>query len=532
MWVTAAEAVARIAPGSRVYLGTGSATPPGLVAALAAAAPPGIEVLSFLTTGLVGPQPWRHRAFFVGSDVRELAAEGRLDYVPIALDEVPPLLARGALPVDVALLQVSEPDARGFVSLGVSVDLAPAVLRVARRAIAEVNPAMPRTHGESFVHVSRFDALVRATAPLAEYRHPVVGPAAAEVARHIAGLIADGATLQVGLGRLPQEALRHLTDRRDLGIHSDVITDAVLDLVEAGVVTGRRKARWQGRVACSFALGTARLHAALDDNPLFAFLPIERISDPVEIAAQSGMVSITQAFAVDLTGQVCTDQHGGQFYGGVSTQAGFIRGAARAPGGRPIICLTSTDEAGASRLRPMLEHGEGVGIPRSDVHAVVTEWGVAELHGRSVRERAEALAAIAHPRHRDALLDSARAQGLTTTARAPGFRPTLPPPHVRRLADGSDLTLRAAAPDDAAALHALLHGLTDAGRETRFLARLRDLPRAEAGRICDPTLAEGWAVLALDGGDPVGAAIALRDPATNLAETAVIVVPERQGSGI
>ena len=352
-----------------------------------------LEFVSFLTTSAVLGEThagtrYRHRTFFVGSDVRDLAGSGRLDYVPISLEEVPRLLASGRLPIDVAMLQVSPPDARGFVSLGVSVDLTPAVLAVTRQAIAEVNPAMPRTHGESFVHIDRFDALVAVETPVTEYRHPPTGDTAERVARYIASIVDDGSTLQIGLGRLPNEAMRHLKNHRDLGIHSDVITDAILDLLEAGAITGRRKTRHLHRIVTSYCLGTRRLYDLVHDNPQFAFLPIDQVCDPEELAANARMVSITQAFALDLTGQVCIDQFEGRFYGGLSTQAAFMRGAARSPGGKPIICVASTTDDGASRIKPMLETGEGVGIARSDVHWVVTEYGIAYLFGKSIRERA------------------------------------------------------------------------------------------------------------------------------------------------
>src|SRR5499433_1301236 len=396
--VSAERALAAIRAGSRIYIGTGCATPRTLLARLDAMdpAPVDLEFVSFLTTSAL-PQEGdsrthhRHRAFFVGSEMRGLAGSGQLDYVPISLEEVPRLLASGRLPIDVALLQVSPPDARGFVSLGVSVDLAPAILSVVRTAIAEINPAMPRTHGESFVHLDRFDAMVDVDVPVTEYLHPKIGEVAERVARYIASIIEDGSTLQIGLGRVPNEALRYLTDRHDLGIHSDVITDGVVDLVEAGVVTGRRKTHHRDRIVASYCLGTRRLYDLIDDNPRFEFLPIEQVSHPGEVSRQSQMVSITQAFAIDLTGQVCVDQFEGEFYGGVSTQVGFIRGAARSPGGKPIVCLSSTSDDGASRIKPMLEAGDGVGIARSDAHYVITEFGIAYLFGKSIRERAVAL---------------------------------------------------------------------------------------------------------------------------------------------
>src|SRR4051794_41108483 len=332
---SAEQAVAAIRPGSRVFLGTGCAAPRSLLATLEGMSPgpADLEFVSFVTTSCLPVQDgvpttrYRHRTFFVGSDVRGLACSDRLDYVPICLEEVPELLATGRLPIDVALLQVSPPDARGFVSLGVSVDLAPAVLSVARRVIAEVNPAMPRTHGDSFVHLDRFDAMVDVDVPVTEYLHPKIGEVAERVARYIASIIEDGSTLQIGLGRVPNEALRYLTDRRDLGIHSDVITDGVVDLVEAGVVTGRRKTCHRDRIVASYCLGTRRLYDLIDENPRFEFLPIEQVSHPGEVSRQSHMVSVTQAFAIDLTGQVCVDQFEGEFYGGVSTQLDFIRGA-------------------------------------------------------------------------------------------------------------------------------------------------------------------------------------------------------------
>jgi RimJ/RimL family protein N-acetyltransferase len=260
--VSAERALAAIRAGSRIYIGTGCAAPRTLLTQLEAMdpAPADLEFVSFLTTSAL-PQVegasrthYRHRAFFVGSEMRGLAGSGQLDYVPMSLEEVPRLLTSGRLPIDVALLQVSPPDARGFVSLGVSVDLAPAILSVARMVIAEVNPAMPRTHGESFVHLDRFDAMVDVDVPVTEYLHPKIGEVAERVARYIASIIEDGSTLQIGLGRVPNEALRYLTDRRDLGIHSDVITDGVVDLVEAGVVTGHRKTRHRDRIVASYCL--------------------------------------------------------------------------------------------------------------------------------------------------------------------------------------------------------------------------------------------------------------------------------------
>lgn len=544
--VDTAKALAAIRPGSRIYLGTGCAAPRGLITALETleTGPADLEFVSFLTTltspdnGATLPTRYRHRSFFVGSDIRDLNAAGRLDYVPISLEEVPTLLANGRLPIDVALLQVSPPDARGFVSLGVSVDLAPAVLGVARHVIAEINPAMPRTHGASFVHVSRFDAFVSVDTPVTEYRHPPAGDTADRVARYIAAIIEDGSTLQIGLGRVPNEALQYIKDRRDLGIHSDVITDGILSLVEAGVVTGRRKTLHRDRIVTSYCLGTRRLYDFVHDNPRLDFQPIEEVCDPRAIAANHRMVSITQAFAMDLTGQVCVDQFEGQFYGGLSTQAAFIRGAARSPGGKPIVCLASTAENGASRIKPLLEAGDGVGITRSDVHYVVTEYGIAYLFGKSIRERALAMIEVAHPDHRDALVEAAKQLGYVPREQYLASHHAYPVQEERRLtfANGAEILLRPAHAADADALRALFHLLSPDDVYTRFFRRVRSLSYQDLQNLCNVNHETQVAFLAVTGPREsevvVGSGCYFLNSTTNLAEVAYMVAPEWQGHGL
>jgi acyl-CoA hydrolase/RimJ/RimL family protein N-acetyltransferase len=544
--VSAERALAAIRPGSRIYIGTGCAAPRTLLGRLEAMepGPADLELVSFLTTSAlpqVAGSPrtrYRHRAFFVGSDVRGLAGSGQLDYVPISLEEIPRLLTSGRLPIDVALLQVSSPDARGFVSLGVSVDLAPAILSVARTVIAEINPAMPRTHGESLVHVNRFDALVRVDSPIAEYVHPKIGDVADGVARYIASIIEDGSTLQIGLGRVPNEALRHLRDRRDLGIHSDVITDGIVDLVEAGVVTGRCKTRYRDRIVASYCLGTRRLYDFVDDNPGIQLLPISQVCDPEEVARQSRMVSITQAFAIDLTGQVCVDQFEGELYGGVSTQAAFIRGAARSPGGKPIICLSSTTDDGASRIKPLLEAGDGVGIARSDVHYVITEYGIAYLFGKSIRERALALIEIAHPRWREMLLSSAKQLGYVQSDQYLASQAAYPVHEERVVSLKNDLKImiRPARAGDAGPLQALFHRLSPDDVYTRFFRHVRSLTYRELQTLCNVNHETEVAFLAVTGPreneEVVGSACYFLNSTTNLAEVAFMVSPEWQGAGL
>jgi acyl-CoA hydrolase/GNAT superfamily N-acetyltransferase len=542
--VSAEQALRAIRPGSRIFLGTGCAAPRKLLATLGAMSPgpADLEFVSFVTTsalpegGGASTTHYRYRTFFVGSDVRHLA--GQLDYVPICLEEVPKLLAAGRLPIDVALLQVSPPDARGFVSLGVSVDLAPAVLAVARHVIAEVNPAMPRTHGESFVHVDHFDALVSVDTPVTEYRHPQIGETAQMVARYLAAIIDDGSTLQIGLGRVPNEALRYLTDRRDLGIHSDVITDGVVDLVEAGVVTGRHKTHHRERIVTSYCLGTRRLYDFVHDNPRVIFLPIDQVCDPVAVAANPSTVSITQAFAVDLTGQVCVDQFEGKFYGGVSTQAAFMRGAARSTGGKPIICLASTTEDGASRIKPLLAAGEGVGIARSDVHYVVTEYGIAYLFGKSIRERAVSLIEVAHPSCREELLAVAKRLGYVSPEQYLTSRAAYPVHEERavRLKNGKDILIRPARAADADAMRALFHRMSPDDVYTRFFRRVRSLSYKELQTLCNVNHETEVAFVAVTGPREnevvAGSGCYFLNPTTNLAEVAFMVAPEWQGAGL
>jgi len=543
---SAQRAVAPIRAGSRIYIGTGCAAPHNLVAALETMEPrpADLEFISFLTTsaltqvGGASRTHYGHRAFFVGSEMRSLAASGQLDYVPISLEEVPRLLASGRLPIDAALLQVSPPDARGFVSLGVSVDLAPAILSVARTAIAEVNPAMPRTHGESLVHLDRFDALVKVDASIAEYIHPKIGDVAERVARYIASIIDDGSTLQIGLGRVPNEALRYLKDRRDLGIHSDVITDGVVDLIEAGVVTGRSKSHRRDRVVASYCLGTRRLYDFIDDNPRFEFLPIDQVCHPREVSNQSRMVSITQAFAIDLTGQICIDQFEGEFYGGVSTQVGFMRGAARSQDGKPIVCLSSTTDDGASRIKPLLEAGDGVGIARSDVHYVITEYGIAYLFGKSIRERALALIEVAHPRWREELLKAAKKLGYVRADQylASQVAYSVDEERIVTLKNGSNAMIRPARASDAGALQGLFHRLSDEDVYTRFFRRVRALSYQELQTLCNVNHETDVAFLAVIGPREnekiIGSACYFLNPTTNLAEVAFMIAPEFQGAGL
>jgi acyl-CoA hydrolase len=325
--VSAAEAVSVVRPGDKVFVGSACATPRTLVDALEQLRRPGVVLVHFLTDRVgTGDPPrtnYRHRVFYVGRDVRALSGSGRVEYVPLSLGDVPQLFHNGQLPLDVAMVQVAPPDPDGTCSLGISVDVTKAAALVARTVIAEVNPAMPRTAGDSRIPVDRIASFVPVETPVVEYLHDPAGEVAEQIARYVARLIDDRSTLQVGLGRVPNEMLARLTNRRQLAIHSDVITEPIVDLVTAGVVTGP--------VATSWAMGSRRLYDLVDDDPRFAFHPIEYICDPTVIGSRERMVSVTQAFTIDLTGQVCTESLDGALYGGVSTGPAFHRGALASP---------------------------------------------------------------------------------------------------------------------------------------------------------------------------------------------------------
>lgn len=413
---TPAGAVSRVRSGHRVYIHPGAAEPNGLVQALIERAGElrGVEIIHLLTLGEAGyvrpglEDSFRHVAFFVGANVREAVNSGRADYIPIALSEVSGLFRPGGLPIDVCLIQVSPPDEHGFCSFGVGVDCTKAAADSAGTVIAEVNERMPRTLGDSFIHVRKLDVIVETSRPLLELPHRPATDLNRAIARNASELIEDGATLQVGIGGIPDAILNSLADRRDLGIHTEMFSDGVMDLVEQGVVTNERKTLHRGKIIAGFLMGSSRLYEFAHDNPVIELHPSEYTNNPFVIAANERMVAINSGLQVDLTGQVCADSLGTRIYSGVGGQSDFIRGAARSAGGKPIIALPSTARGGAvSRIAPVLDPGAGVVTLRSDVDYVVTEFGVARLRGKSLRQRAEALLAIAHPDFQQELLDFA-----------------------------------------------------------------------------------------------------------------------------
>lgn len=415
--VTAAEAVASIGSGDQVFVQGAAATPTVLLEALAERAR-ALEDVRVLHLHTEGPAPHlepalaghiRHRALFIGPNARQAVNQGRAEYIPVFLSDIPLLFMRRELPLDAALINVSPPDAHGFCSLGTSVDVALAAVRAAKRVIAQINPRMPRTHGDGFVHVDKIDFGVDVAQPPYAHAPPPAGACERRIGELVAELIPDGATLQMGIGAIPSAVGAALSGKRDLGVHTEMFTDVVVDLVEKGVVTGARKEINRGKVVSAFVMGTERLYRFIDDNPLIEMRPVDYTNDEGVIRRFRRMVAINSALEVDITGQVCADSIGTTLYSGVGGQMDFIRGAAKAEEGRAIIALPATARGGTlSRIVPTLKPGAGVVTTRAHVQTVVTEFGVAHLHGRSVTERARALIGIAHPQFREALERAAR----------------------------------------------------------------------------------------------------------------------------
>jgi acetyl-CoA hydrolase len=415
--VTPEEAISSIKSGDTVWIHPGCATPELLIRALVDRKDEleNVEIAHILTLGdapYVEPgmeKHFRHRAFFTGANVREAINEGRADFVPIFLSEIPKLFYKGEYKIDVALITVSPPDEYGFCSYGVGIECTKAAAETAKIVIAEVNPNMPRALGDSFIHVSKIHYFVESDRPIPELPKEEITELHKRIAGYIAELIEDGSTLQVGIGGIPDAVLLFMKDKKDLGIHTEMFSDGLLPLIESGVVNNERKTLHRGKVVASFVLGTKKLFEFIDNNPLFEFHPSDYVNDPFIISQNEKMVAINSALQIDLTGQVCSDSIGHRIYSGIGGQVDFIRGAARSKGGKPIIALPSTAKGGKiSRIVPTLTEGAGVVTSRGDVHYVITEYGIAYLHGKSVRERAKALIEIAHPDFRDWLKFEAR----------------------------------------------------------------------------------------------------------------------------
>lgn len=541
------KAVSIVQSGDRVFVGTACATPRTLIQALETwgAYIRDVQMIHFLTDGAVpssegeSATKFQHKVFFVGTDMKETVKQGKADYIPISIAQVPGLIENGRIAIDVAMVQVSPPDEHGYVSLGVSVDITRAAVMKAKKVIAEINPNMPKTLGDTIIPMDRFDQMVLVDTPVIEYEHTPADAVAEQIARYVARIIDNGSTIQIGLGRIPNEMLKYLTERRNLGIHSDVITDPVIDLIEKGVITGKEKAIHPGQVVASYCMGTKRLYDMIHMNPMFLFKPIDYVCDPAILSGNNKFVSVSQAFAVDLTGQVCSDQFAGEFYSGVSSQPDFLRGAANSPGGKPIICLPSTtDDGKESRIRPLLHEGEGVTISRSDVHYVITEYGIAYLLGKSIRDRALSLIEIAHPSFREMLLDEGKRLRYLRQDQTLKSKVAYPEKEEREigLKDGKKVIIRPAKASDARGLQEIFYNLPLEDIRTRFFTYMKSLSVSEAEYLCNVDYENEMAFMAVTGEREneivVGSSCYFVDQTTNIAEVAYMILSEWQGLGL
>jgi acyl-CoA hydrolase/GNAT superfamily N-acetyltransferase len=543
---TARRALGVIKRGDSVFVGSGAAVPQGLVEELASMSLEFAdnEIVHLWTLGLVpSTQPkfkyqFRHNAFFVGEGVRDAVSEGRADYTPIFLSEIPKLFASGRMHLDVALIHVTPPNQHGFCSYGVSVDIVKPAAESASYVIAQVNPQMPWTLGDSFIHVQDIDALVEHDAPIPELSYPEADDVAREIGENIARLIDDGSTLQMGIGTIPDSILASLHDKKDLGVHTEMLSDGVIDLVEAGVLTNNKKTLHRGKMIASFVMGTRRLYDWVHQNPFIEFHPSDHVNDPFVVSQNDNMVAINSALEVDLTGQVCSDSIGYLFYSGIGGQVDMIRGAARSKGGKPIIALPATAMEGSkSRIVSRLSEGAGVVTTRGDVHYVVTEYGVAYLHGKNIRERALALINIAHPDFRKELLEEAKIRKYAFVDQLPplGVYPVELEKRVT-LRDGTGLLLRPIKPTDERLEQELLYSLSDQSAYLRFFSTMSTFPHERVQYYTTVDYDEHMAIVAVTESDGeeqmVGVGRYIKQKDSDMAELALLVRDDWQGKGV
>ena len=481
------EALSYIKTGDHIFIGSACGEPQYLVKGLVEKADhlADNEILHVHTLG-VAPYTkprysdrFRMNAFFVGINTRKAVAEGRADYTPVFLSELPRLIRRGLVPIDVALIQVTPPDEHGFCSLGVSVEITKTAAENAKLVIAQVNRQMPRVLGDSFIHINDIDIIVEHDEPLLEAPRPEPDIVSDRIAKYVSELVEDESTLQIGIGSIPDAVLSSLVDKRDLGIHTELLTEGVVDLVEEGVITCAKKTINRGKIIASFAMGTRRLYDFIDNNPMVEFYESDYVNNPLIISQHKKMVAINQALEVDLTGQVCADSLGYRFYSGLGGQADFMRGAMLSEGGKAITVIPSTAKDGKiSRIKEFLTSGAGVVLTRGDVDYVVTEYGVAHLRGKTIRERALSLISIANPKFRNRLLNWAKKRNYVPKEVLP-FPEVEYPEELKRyvtLKDGSRVLLRPIMPSDVTLKQHFFYALSKESIKRRYLGSLNLMP--------------------------------------------------------
>jgi acyl-CoA hydrolase/GNAT superfamily N-acetyltransferase len=551
--VSSQDAVRKIRPGDRVFVGSACGEPQELVRAMAAYGDhlADTEIVHVLTLG-VAPyaqakfaQHFRPNAFFIGNSVRGAVNEARADYTPIFLSQVPQLFRGKRLPIDVALIMVSPPDDFGNCSLGVSVDITKAAVESAKIVIAQVNRQMPRAHGNCFLNVRQVHALVEHDEPLLEWPAPTDGDddTTKRIATYLSRLIPDGATLQLGIGRIPDAVAGMLTDKNDLGIHTEMFSDGVLKLARQGVVTGAYKTINPGKIVGSFAAGSRELFEYMDDNPQIEMHPSDYTNNPFVISGHENMIAINAAIEVDLTGQVVADSLGQVLYSGIGGHADFIRGAALAKNGKPIIAMPSTaltPEGVKSRIVATLQEGAGVITTRGDTHYIVTEYGVAYLHGKTMSERAMSLISIAHPDFRSELLHAAKRRRIVYPNQImPPAQAPYPAQYEEtiRTRSGGEVFVRPIRPDDEPMMRDMFYNFSEQTKYLRYHAALKSMPHEKMQVFCTIDYETEMALVGLHGApgaeEVVGVARYMTDAEQNSAEVAFTVQDawQRQGLG-
>jgi acyl-CoA hydrolase len=545
----AAAAIKFIKSGNSIFIGTGCGQPQHLVNALVEHSSHiyDAHIIHLLTMGTAPYADEKYRdkfkmnSFFIADNVRDALHRGIGDYTPIFLSEIPQEFETGRIPIDVALISVSPPDAGGLCSLGVSVDIVKSAAANARHVIAQVNANMPRTFGNSFIHINDIDFLVPFDEDIIET--PVHEPdeVLRRIGQNIAGLVEDGSTIECGIGRIPQALVEFLKDKKNLGVHTEMFGDWIIDLIECGAITCKKKTLNRGKVVASFCMGSRRLYDYIDNNPFFEFYPTEYVNDVAIISQHEKMVGINVGLEIDLTGQVCADSLGYQFYSGIGGQIDFIRGTARSRGGKPIIAMPSTAKEGqVSRVVPCLTEGAGVVTTRGDVHYVVTEYGIAYLHGKTIRERVLALINIAHPKFRTKLIQAAKAQNYIYADQIElDTEKVTYPDELERydtLRDGTEIFFRPVKPTDEAALSEMLYSMSEASIRTRYMAQTMTFPHKDVQRLTNIDYIQNLAIVGtvpgVSGEEFVAIAQYFLDPKTGSAEVAFLVQDEWQKKGM
>jgi acyl-CoA hydrolase len=546
---TAMSAIKLIKPGNSIFIGTGCGKPQHLVEALVEHSSHiyDAHIIHLLTMGAAPyadekfREKFKMNSFFIADNVRDALQKGIGDYTPIFLSEIPNEFETGRIPIDVALISVTPPDVNGLCSLGVSVDIVKSAAANARYVIAQVNSFMPRTFGDSFIHVDTIDMMVPFDEKIIEIPVSESNETLRRIGQNIARLVEDGSTIECGIGQIPQVLADFLAYKKDLGVHTEMFSDWIIDLIECGAITCAKKSLNRGKVVASFCMGSQRLYDLINNNPFFEFYPTEYVNDVNIISQHDKMVGINVGLEIDLTGQVCSDSLGHKFYSGIGGQVDFIRGSARSRGGKAIIAMPSTAKDGkVSRIVPHLTEGAGVVTTRGDVHYVVTEYGIAYLHGKSIRQRVLDLINIAHPKFRKELVQAAKAKNYIYQDQIEISWDQVQYPeeleHYDTLKDGTEIFFRPVKPTDEPLLSEMLYSLSEKSVQTRYLTRTVSFPHSDIQRLTNidykTDLAMVGCVPGVSGEEIVAIAQYFLDPKTQAAEVAFVVQDEWQQKGM